>query len=236
MDIGFALNYQYIFEVNVTPGSPKKTWAWVGPGITSISPDNSETTSDDSYYSDGGNTKTSVTGVSKKYSVEGHRLIGDPFQDFVAAIEDLVGSDRETQYRITDPTGRVVEADCVITDVAAIGPNGNANEKQSFACSISRAGLSAVIEDAKGTILPDSISSTDITIAKVGDTAAISTTVTPNTASGRCLFAVEDTEIATVDADGIVTAKKEGTTRIAIKAASKPAVNTVITLTVGATA
>ena len=81
-----------------------------------------------------------------------------------------------------------------------------------------------------------SISSSDVTISKAGETAAISTTVTPSNASSRCLFAVEDTEIATVDADGIVTAKKEGTTRIAIKAAAKPAVNTVVTLTVGATA
>ena len=235
MDIGFALNYQHIVEVDTTPGGDERTWAWVGPGISSISKDNSESTSEDAYYDGGGDTKTDVTGVSKKYSVEGHRLIGDPFQDFVASIEDSVGSGRETRYRITDPTGRCVEAPCTILDIAAEGPNGAANEKVGFQCSIARSGTPTVVTDANGTVLPDSVSVTqEVSVVANKSVSTVKPTVTPTEASPRCLYAIEDTSVARVSMDGTVTGLKAGETRMAVKCASKPSVSCVVKVKVTA--
>ncbi len=234
MDIGFALNYQHIVEVDTTPGGESRTWAWVGPGIGTISNGSSETTSEDSYYSDGGDTKVDVTGVSKKYDVEGHRRIGDPFQDFVASIEDAVGSGRETRYRITDPQGRCIEAACTITDIAASGPNGAANEKASFKCSICRCGAPVVVSEAAGASLPESVEVSSPVTVQQGKTTAVKPTVTPSDASPRCLFAVEDPKVATVSPDGTVTGVKNGKTRLAVKCATKPSVSTVVEVTVSA--
>lgn len=228
MDIGFALNYQHILEVDVTPGAEERTWAWVGPGISTIGNDSSEATSEDSYYDNGGNTKMTVTGVTKKYSVEGHRRIGDPFQDYVASIEDGVGSERETTYRITDPMGRVIEAPCTIADIAASGPNGAANEKTAFKCSICRDGVPVVVTDAVGAALPEAVDATSPVSVAVGKTAKVEPKVTPATASPRCVFAVEDPVIATVGPDGTVTGVKQGKTRIAVKCAAKPSVSKVV--------
>lgn len=235
MDIGFALNYQHVVEVDVTPNGDKRTWAWVGPGISDIGKDNDESTSEDAYYNNGGNAKTDVTGVAKKYSVEGHRLIGDPFQDYVASIEDGIGSERETSYRITDPTGKCVEAPCTVLDIAAEGPNGAANEKTSFSCTLARSGTPVVVTDAAGTLLPESVTVTqEVTVAASVSAAAIKASVLPEGASKRLLFAIEDTSIARVSMDGVVTGLKAGETRLAVKCASKPSVSTVVKVTVSA--
>lgn len=235
MDIGFALNYQHVVEVDVTPNGDKRTWAWVGPGISDISKDNDESTSEDAYYNNGGNAKTDVTGVAKKYSVEGHRLIGDPFQDYVASIEDGIGSERETSYRITDPTGKCIEAPCTVLDIAAEGPNGAANEKTSFSCTLARSGTPVVVTDAAGTLLPESVTVTqEVTVAANKSAAAIKASVLPEGASKRLLFAIEDTSIARVSMDGVVTGLKAGETRLAVKCASKPSVSTVVKVTVSA--
>lgn len=235
MDIGFALNYQHVVEVDTTPGAEERTWAWVGPGISSIGKDNSESTSEDAYFDGGGDTKTDVTGVSKKYSVEGHRLIGDQFQDYVASIEDSVGSGRETRYRITDPTGRCVEAPCTILDIAAEGPNGSANEKAAFKCSLSRSGTPTVVSEAAGNALPESVTVAQEVAAVVKKAAvAVTPSVTPAEASPRCLFAIEDTSVARVSSDGRVTGLRAGETRLAVKCASKPSVSCVVKVKVTA--
>lgn len=235
MDIGFALNYQHVVEVDTTPNGDKRTWAWVGPGISDISKDNSESTSEDAYYNGGGNTETDVTGVNAKYSVEGHRLIGDPFQDYVASIEDGIGAARKTRYRVTDPTGRCIEAPCTVLDIAANGPNGAANEKASFKCSLSRSDVATVVTDAAGVLLPESVTvAQEVTVAANKSAAAIKPSVLPEGASTRCLFAIEDTAIARVSMDGVVTGLKAGETRLAVKCAAKPSVSTVVKVTVSA--
>lgn len=235
MDIGFALNYQHVVEVDTTPNGDKRTWAWVGPGISNISKDNSESTSEDAYYNGGGNTETDVTGVNAKYSVEGHRLIGDPFQDYVASIEDGIGAARKTRYRVTDPTGKCIEAPCTVLDIAANGPNGAANEKAGFKCSLSRSDVATVVTDAAGVLLPESVTvAQDVTVAANKSAAAIKPSVLPEGASTRCLFAIEDTDIARVSMDGVVTGLKAGKTRLAVKCASKPSVSTVVDVTVSA--
>ena len=235
MDIGFALNYQHVVEVDTTPNGDKRTWAWVGPGISDISKDNSESTSEDAYSNGGGNTETDVTGVNAKYSVEGHRLIGDPFQDYVASIEDGIGAARKTRYRVTDPTGKCIEAPCTVLDIAANGPNGAANEKASFKCSLSRFDVATVVTDAAGVLLPESVTvAQEVTVAANKSAAAIKPSVLPEGASTRCLFAIEDTAIARVSMDGVVTGLKAGETRLAVKCAAKPSVSTVVKVTVSA--
>ena len=109
VDIGFALNYQYANLLNITPEEDEPTWAYMGPGIEDISPDRSEKTDETEDYSTGGNTVTTVTGVTKTTSVTGKRRIGDPLQDYLASLEECFGDERETQYRCVSPTGEIIE-------------------------------------------------------------------------------------------------------------------------------
>lgn len=238
MDIGFALNYQHIVELDITPGSGTRTWAWVGPGISTFEKDNSETVSEDAYYNNGGNTNKDVTGIAAKYNASGHRLHGDPAQDYVASLEDSIGAARKTAYRITDPTGKVVEADCTLTDIVMNGPNGEANSKTEVSFAINRDGDPRVVAQPNGSQLPDSVSVTNAAEGKITvvaeSTQNLQVSVLPETASSRCLFAVEDTDIARVDANGVVTGVKAGTTRLAVKCAAKPSVSAMIEVEVTA--
>lgn len=238
MDIGFALNYQHIVELDITPGSGTKTWAWVGPGISTFEKDNSETVSEDAYYNNGGNTNKDVTGIAAKYNASGHRLHGDPAQDYVASLEDSIGAARKTSYRVTDPTGKVIEADCTLTDIVMNGPNGEANSKTEISFAINRDGDPRVVKEPSGNKLPESVSVTNagegkITVA-AQSTQALQVSVLPEAASSRCLFAVENTDVASVDVNGVVKGLKAGTTRLAVKCAAKPSVSAMIEVEVTA--
>ena len=223
MDIGFALNYQHIVELDITPGSGTKTWAWVGPGISTFEKDNSETVSEDAYYNNGGNTNKDVTGIAAKY---------------VASLEDSIGAARKTSYRVTDPTGKVIEADCTLTDIVMNGPNGEANSKTEISFAINRDGDPRVVKEPSGNQLPESVSVTNagegkITVA-AQSTQALQVSVLPEAASSRCLFAVENTDVASVDVNGVVKGLKAGTTRLAVKCAAKPSVSAMIEMEVTA--
>lgn len=233
IDIGFALNYMYVTLVNITPGQGDATWAWVGPGITNMSGDRSEKTDENEDYSTGGNTETTVTGVTASTSVEGNRLIGDPFQEWLASIEECFGNERKTQRRVISPTGEIIQDNITVKDVVVSGPNGAASDKQAISCTFARNDTPQLIQAAKGTHLPATVAAEAITVA-VDDTVQVTPTVEPATASDWCLYAIEDTSIARVTADGIVEGIKPGKTRLAIKCAAKPSVRVAIDVEVTA--
>lgn len=230
-DIGFALNYQHVTEVWDPVAA---AWLWAGPGIRSIGGEKSESTSEDAYFDGGGNTTTSVSGLTRSYAVEGDRRYGDPFQDYVASLDDAIGDDLATKMRITGPDGECVERDVTVHNIVAKGPTGEANTKSAFSCTLSCNGLPRLVEAAKGTSLPDSVTAQPPASLKVGGAATVAPSVLPATASGRCLFAVEDPAVATVDADGKLRGVKAGKTRLAVKCAAKPSVSCMVEVTVTA--
>lgn len=231
VDIGFALNYQYANLLNLTPEEDKPTWGYMGPGIEDISPDRSEKLDETEDYSTGGNTRTTVTGVTKSTTVTGKRLIGDPVQDFVASLEEVFGDERKTQYRIVSPTGEIVEEDVTIKDINISGPSGGASEKQAISFSMARNDTPKMVQEAKGHHLPAEITVEDVTVA-VGNTAEVTPTVLPATASDWCLYAIENTDIARVTADGIVTGLKAGKTQLGIRCAAKPSIRATVSVEV----
>ncbi|MBC2161349.1 hypothetical protein HCB21_16405, partial [Listeria booriae] len=77
------------------------------------------------------------------------------------------------------------------------------------------------------------LGATDIT-TKVGDTGKISATVAPsNTANKTLTYTPADSTIISVDANGNWTAKKEGTTTIAVKTTDGSNITKTITVKVG---
>lgn len=235
MDIGFALNYQHVIEINVTPGAAEPVWAWLGPGIKTITPEKSETTSEDAYYDGGGQSEIAVSGMSRSWVAEGSRRYGDPAQDFIASLDDAIGEDLVTQMRMTNPDGEVIESDVTVHEIAAKGPNGDANSRATFSCRLTRKGMPRLVSEAVGTSLPESLSVSDVTAA-VGAKTPVTATVEPATASPKCLFAVEDPGVATVDSEGNVTGAKPGLTRLTVKCAAKPSVGKTVKVTVTAAA
>lgn len=235
VDIGFALNYQYANLLNITPEEDEPTWAYMGPGIEDISPDRSEKTDETEDYSTGGNTETTVTGVTKTTNVTGKRRIGDPLQDYVASLEECFGDERKTQYRCVSPTGEIIEEQVTLKEINMSGPNGAASEKQAISFAMARNDTPELIQPAKGHHLPSSVTVSDVTV-QVGKTVQVEPTVAPATSSDWCLYAVENTDIAKVTADGIVEGIKAGKTRLAVKCAAKPSIRATVDVEVTAAA
>lgn len=233
MEIGYAMNYQYMNLINMTPGAEEPTWGWFGQGISSISPDKSETTTEEYYYDGFGQAETSVDGLSKSVTIEGKRRLDDECQNWVAGLEDEVGDALNTQYRQVDPTGKVIERDVTIHEIKA-GQDGASNEKAKFSCKLSFNGQPRIIEDAHGTSLPETLTVPSSVTVTVGDTSKIETTVTPTTASPACAFATGNHKVATVAADGTVTGVAAGKTLVTVKCVSKPSVAKQVAVIVAA--
>lgn len=236
MDIGFPLNCNYITEINITPRTGEPTWAWVGPGIRSMEPSKSETSEDKAYYDGGGSSETNITGLGRSSSITGDRLVGDDAQDYIASLDDCVGNELKTQARITSPDGRVIERDVTIHNIIGFNePNGEANANAECTCDFSYNGSPRIIKEASGKQLPEEITLADGDItATIGTPLTLDAAVKPAEASQRLLYAVEDTSIARVSSDGVVTGLKTGETQLSIKCAAKPAVGVVRKLVVAA--
>lgn len=231
VDLGFALNYQYANLLDMTPEQPEPTWGWIGPGFTDIEPSREDKVSEREDYSTGGTTQTTVTGVNKEISCSGSRLIGDPVQEWLASIEEAVGSERDTTYRVVGPDGSIVEEPVTIKNPSITGPSGAASDEQAVSFSMTRNDTPVLIREGAAKHLPSSIEVEAVEVP-VDDTVAVSATVAPASASDWCLWAIEDPEIAFVSADGKVRGLKAGKTRLSVKCAAKPSVRAVVDVTV----
>ena len=232
VDLGFALNYQYANLLDLTPEESEPTWGWIGPGITDMEQSREDKVSERDDYSTGGTTKTTVTGVNKEISCSGSRLIGDPVQEWLAGIEEAVGPDRETTYRVVGPDGSIVEEPVTVKNPSITGPSGASSDEQAISFTLSRNDTPTLVQEGSAKHLPVSVALDDAVTVKVGEVTPVSPTVEPASASSWCLYAIEDTEVASVTADGKVRGLKVGTTRLSIKCAAKPSVRVVATVTV----
>lgn len=230
MDIGYAMNYQYLNEIDTTPDEGEPTWGWFGQGISSITPDKSETTTEEYYYDGFGHAETSVEGLNQSLTIEGKRRLDDATQNWVASLSEEIGDMLCTTLRQTDPTGKVIERDVTIHEIKA-GQDGAANEKAKFSCKLSFDGPPRIVQEPIGSAYPATVTAEDV-VVNVGETATLAPTVTPDDANPRCVFAVGNHKVATVSLDGVVTGIAPGTTKVTIKCIARPSVVMQVKVTV----
>lgn len=125
----FQLMNDYLLEINITPRAAEPTWAKLADGISGYEPSGNEETDQTQYMSGKGYATTTVTGKQETYSISGHRLTGDPAQDYIYSypVKHGLGKARETQGRITDPSGEVIVGPVTLTAIE--GPSGEAGTK-----------------------------------------------------------------------------------------------------------
>jgi hypothetical protein len=132
----FDLNVKNKLEIDINGGTDLETdktdasWALLAHGISTITPSAADTTDATPYYDGEGFTDTEVTGKNITFAVSGHRVIGDPAQDYVASRFLDIGDKLRTLARWTDPAGNVVESVATMTSIVPFG--GAANVKQTF--------------------------------------------------------------------------------------------------------
>lgn len=228
MDIGFAPNYTTLNLIDITPTASDPTWAYLGPGIVTVELDSDETVDDTQYYDGGGVAYNEVTGIALGYSVSGDRKFGDAAQDFICGLLLETGEGRKTRFKRIMPDGRAFEGGVTVTDIVDGG--GDADSKGTFSCSLKFNGIPEFTSPTK-TSMPESVTASDLSVVK-DETEAVGATVTPNSASNTCVYAIKDTSVATVDMLGNVTGVAVGTTELTIKSVVKPSVVKTIGVTV----
>lgn len=228
-DIGFAKNYTNLYEIDVTPDADAPTWARVAAGINDVNWGGNENIAQDAYYDGDGMASSEVTGGQIVGTFSGHRVYGDPAQDYIASLLlDYAG--RHTNFKWTAPDGAVLLGGATVANVNPQG--GDPNSKSDFGFEMHYNGMPSFTPGDASTF-PESITATAVTVA-VGATAAVGATVAPATASPALVYGVRDRDIATVDAEGNVVGIAEGETEVSVKSAAKPSVRTVVKVTVTA--
>lgn len=228
--LDFAPNYNHVIELDITPNETYRTWEYALYGATNCDPTPNETSSDETYYHNLGSSEKEITAVSWSIAISAHRCYGNALQDFIAGLVNSTGKLRKTNYRWTWPDGTYLEGTCTISDIKP--GMGAPNDKGDFQFTIS---LNTIdVYEAPGNVdVPTSITCSAVSVA-AGATAEVSPTVTPSTANQKCHFGIEDTTIATVDSDGVVTGVAAGETNLTVKAASMPSVTKTVKVTVTA--
>lgn len=229
--LDFAPNYAHTFEINITPGTDKKTWASALVGITECAPASDETVSEDAYYNDLGDTDSSVDAVKVSIAFTGHRKYGDPAQDFIQSCALLTKKKRKTDYRWVHPDGTTYEGVLTMADLVPGSGMGEATAKGDFSWT---AKLNTITETpATNEAMPTGVTCGAVSVTTKTPKAA-NAQVQPQGCNQKCHYAVEDDSVATVTPDGTVTGLKAGTTKLTVKAAAMPSVSTTVDVTVTA--
>lgn len=135
-DEGLLVQSKHRFEINITPeaGEGMETWARLAKGFNSFEVSTNEET-DQTHYLDGdGFATTTVMGAQLTITFSGHRYFGDEAQDWIFSKAMEIGTERETQFRWTLPSGEVFKGPCTIAEIS--GPSGDANAKGEVSVAV----------------------------------------------------------------------------------------------------
>ncbi len=132
----------------------KADFAWLAKGITTQTPSSSETTDNTPYYDGMGFTETDVTGKALSFAMAGHRVVGDPAQDYVVPKFITIGDGLKTLAKWVDPEGNTVYFLATLTAIVPYG--GAANVKQTFSFNLAANGAPwYVAKGATEAVLPN---------------------------------------------------------------------------------
>ena len=105
-------------------------WGRLATKIQTITPSANETTNNNSYYDGEGFGTSDVTSKRYQFTVAGHRVYGDPAQDYIASKMLDIGDDLKTLMRVTFADGSQVYGVVTLTNIVPAG--GQPGAKQTF--------------------------------------------------------------------------------------------------------
>lgn len=128
-------------ELSGTPAA--WTYAKLCVGIEGLTPNFNETNVQNWFMCGEGFAHNTVTGAAPEIAVTGKRAPGDTAQDYIAGLQWVVGSARESSVKII-AFGKQIVAPCVIGDINVMG--GNATDLNNFSCTIRMNGKPTVTD------------------------------------------------------------------------------------------
>ena len=138
MAVEFSLNNRVQVEVDSTPLGSSRTWLKLAAGITSAVDSHNDSTDDTAYLDGGGYGNSDIIGKQYTLAITGHRIIGNPAQDYIMTLQGEFGDDAKTYVRYTRPNGHRTQAYVTASEIVDAG--GDANAKTDFSCNFKGCG------------------------------------------------------------------------------------------------
>lgn len=113
----FALNFQKLLEIDITPGALTRSFKRLAAGISSAVPGNNEDIAQDGYLDGDGYRSSDVIGAQRIWTLSGHRDTADDAQNFVFGSQMTLGDDRKTNFREYDASGNMRSGSVTICNV-----------------------------------------------------------------------------------------------------------------------
>lgn len=183
----FEMNFQRFYEIDITPNGASRTWTRLGKGLTGCDPSYNEETDQSNYLDKDGFKETQVIAKQNTFAFSGHRVIGDPAQDYIMGLADELGDNLKTNFRVTDADGNVKYGPCTIAAIDDGG--GEAGSKVEISFEIHLNGKATKTAKAAATAL---IATVGVGTA-VGTTEFTATVTAPNILAYKLLAATQGT-------------------------------------------
>lgn len=184
----FSLNNRVLVEVDSTPLGSSRTWLKLANGIMSAIESHNDSTDDTAYLPDGGYGNSDIIGKQYTLAITGHRVIGNPAQDYIVSLQGEFGDDAKTYVRYTKPNGYRTEARASVAEIVDSG--GDANAKTDFSCNFKGCGAPTIAQptsapDLTAEVVAGSVTGTTkfTATAGVGNTLAYKVTPSARTAN-----------------------------------------------------
>lgn len=123
-------------EIGTTATSatpPVWTYSKLCKGIESMSFSENEQNQQYFFLCGEGFAHNETTGAAPELTITGRRIVGDAAQDYIAGLQFVLGSDRNSSVKITSG-GKVITCDCTIGNITTFG--GNTLDVNNFGCTI----------------------------------------------------------------------------------------------------
>ena len=174
MAVEFSLNNRVLVEVDSTPLGSSRTWLKLAAGITSAVDSHNDSTDDTAYLDGGGYGNSDIIGKQYTLAITGHRIIGNPAQDYIMTLQGEFGDDAKTYVRYTRPNGHRTQAYVTASEIVDAG--GDANAKTDFSCNFKGCGAPTITQPTSAPAL-----TATITTGSVVGTTKFTATANPLT-------------------------------------------------------
>ena len=151
----FSLNNRVLVEVDSTPLGSSRTWLKLAAGITSAVDSHNDSTDDTAYLNGGGYGNSDIIGKQYTLAITGHRIIGNPAQDYIMTLQGEFGDDAKTWVRYTRPNGQRTTAYVSATEIVDAG--GDANAKTEFSVNFKGCGAPTITQPTSAPALTATI-------------------------------------------------------------------------------
>jgi hypothetical protein len=170
----FSLNNRVLLKVDTTPAASARTYVKLAKGITSAVDSHNDSTDDTAYLDGGGYGNSDVIGKQYTLAVTGHRVIGNPAQDYIVGLQSEFGDDAKTWIQYTKPNGLQITAHVSATEIVDAG--GDANAKTEFSVNFKGCGAPTITPAAAAPAL-----SAEVAAGSVAGTTKFTASVSPAT-------------------------------------------------------